>query len=122
MDLNGKRIKIDIMATTLNIDDLLSTMTKAAKKSLSDSWPDIRDLAVSSLRSLAQTLIDIETMQAKGSIDNSQAQLLITMQKNTLKIVLLSEEGLGLLAAENAINAVIDSIETVVSTALGFAL
>jgi hypothetical protein len=44
------------------------------------------------------------------------------MQKNALKTVLLSEKGLGLLAAEAAINSILDAVRTAVNTALGFAL
>ncbi len=44
------------------------------------------------------------------------------MQLNASKAVLLTIEGIGLLAAEAAVNAVLDVIKDSVNTALGFAI
>ena len=106
----------------LDTNDLLKQMVAAASASLSSKWPEIRDLATTQLKQLAQNLADIEVMKLKGSITEEQAQLLIDMQKNTLKIILLTEEGLGLLAVEAAINAVVDVISAPVNKALGWSL
>ncbi len=116
-------IKIKVMAS-LKISDLLNNMAAAAKKSLAKKWPEIQNLATSSFKALAQNLVDIEAMRQEPSpsISEEQANLLIGMQKNTVKMVLLSEEGLGLLAAEAAINAALDSIKDVVNKAIGFAI
>ncbi len=107
---------------TLDVKTLLNQMVEAAKTSLKDKWPAIRDLATSSFKNLAQTVVDIEEMQLRGTITHEQAQLLLNMQKNNLKIALLTEEGLGLLAVEAAINAVLDGIKNTVNTAIGFAI
>jgi hypothetical protein len=108
----------------LKATELLTSMAGAAKTSLAEKWPAIRHLATSSFKALAQNLVDIEKMSLPPSpaISKAQAKLLIQMQKNTIKMVLLSVEGLGLLAAEAAINAAMDAIRTVVNTAIGFAL
>jgi hypothetical protein len=106
----------------LNFNSLLNTMVNAAKGSLAHNWPGISNLATTSLKSLAINLVDIEAMQIAGTIATGQANLLLDMQKNALKTVLLSEEGLGLLAAEAAINAVLDAVKTAVNIALGFVL
>jgi len=47
---------------------------------------------------------------------------MIGIQQNAFKIVLLSEEGLGLLTVEAALNAVLKVIRSAVNTALGFTL
>ena len=106
----------------LNFNSLLNSMLNAAKGSLADNWPGISNLATVSLKTLANNLLEIEKMNIDGTITTPQANLLLDMQKNALKTVLLSEEGLGLLAAEAAINAVLDAVKTAVNTALGFAL
>ena len=51
-----------------------------------------------------------------------EARLLLEMQQNPAKAVLMTVEGLGLLAAEAAINAAINAVRTTVNKALGFAL
>ncbi len=108
----------------LKINELLTDMTNAAKTSLAGKWPAISDVATSSFKSLAQNLVDIEKMSLppSPSISKAQAKLLINMQKNTIKMVLLSEEGLGLLAAEAAINAALNTVKTAVNSAIGFVL
>jgi hypothetical protein len=106
----------------LDFNSLLNSMIDAAKGSLQENWPAISALATTSLKTLAHNLVDIEEMKIEKTITPEQASLLVDMQKNSLKIVLLSEEGLGLLAAEAAINAVLDAVRTAVNTALGFIL
>jgi hypothetical protein len=106
----------------LHFNTLLTDMISAARGSLKQNWPAISALATSSLKTLAHNLIDIEAMTIDGTITPDQANLLLDMQKNALRTVLLSEQGLGLLAAEAAVNAVLDTIKTAVNTALGFAL
>jgi hypothetical protein len=106
----------------LDVDDLLNKMVNASKESLGDNWPAISNLATSSLKSLAQNIVSIEEMKVANTISLAQAQLLLEMQKNTARTVLLTEEGLGLLAAQAAINAAIDVVKVAVNTATGWGL
>jgi len=106
----------------LDLDDLFNKMVGAAKSSLTAQWPAISALATSSLKTLAQNFVDVEAMLAAGTITQAQASLMIAMQKNSLQTVLLSEEGLGLIATQDAINAVIGVVKDSVNTALGFTL
>jgi hypothetical protein len=59
---------------------------------------------------------------AAGRINSQQADLLLDMQKLASRNVLLTMEGLGLLAAEAAINAALDVVKKAVNTALGITL
>jgi hypothetical protein len=107
---------------TLDINGLVNDMVSAAKTSLGTSWPAMDSLAVSSFKTLAQTFINIQTMQAQGTITPEKAGLLFDMQKNAIQTVLLTEEGLGLLAVQNAINAALNTVSAVVDKAIGIAL
>jgi hypothetical protein len=107
---------------TLDFSSLLNQMLQSAKSVLADKWPAVKDIATSSFKTLAQSLVDIEEMRLNGTITEEQACLLLDMHKNTAKIALLSEEIIGIVAAEQAINAAIDSIRSTVNTAIGFAL
>jgi len=106
----------------LNFTSLVNEMIKAAKNSLESNWPAISALATTSIRTIAHNFIDIEQMHIAGTISPEQANLLVDMQLNALRTILLSEKGLGLLAAEAAINSVLDAVRTSVNAALGFAL
>ena len=108
--------------STLDFSSIFNAMLKAAKDSLADKWPAVEELGTSSFKSLAQELIDIEMLRLNNKITDEQARLLLDMNKGTLKIVLLSIEGIGLVAAEEAINAALNAVKNVVNTALGFVL
>ncbi|MFI5152558.1 MAG: hypothetical protein ACHQET_04445 [Chitinophagales bacterium] len=107
---------------SLDMNELLKDMLKAVKKSLEAKWPQVRDLATSEFRKFAQNIEDIKEMKSKGTITLEQARLQLDIQKNSIKTVLLTEEGLGLLAVEAAINAAIDVAKGAVNTVIGWAL
>jgi hypothetical protein len=97
-------------------------MTGAASKSLGDNWRGIEGAAGTALKSLAQNFVDIEKMKLAGMIAEEKASLLVGMQKDALKMVIATEEGLHLLAAEEVINAVIDAVRNTVNKAIGWRL
>jgi hypothetical protein len=103
-----------------------STLAKealaAAKAEVADMWPDVKIYAEAEARKLAQTLVMIEKLKASGKITKRQAEILLDMQKQTSQVVLLTIEGLSLLAAEAAINAAIKSIRDTVNDAIGWKL
>jgi hypothetical protein len=107
---------------TLDVSTLLKDMLGAAKNSLGNKWPKVKDLATNSFKKLSQVLVDIETMKLAGTISNEQASLMLDMEKNTFKIVMLSVEILGILAVEDALNAALKVVKQTVNTAVGFAL
>ena len=107
---------------SIDANELLTEMLKAVKKSLEDKWPQVRDLATSEFRKFSQNIEDIKKMKSNGTITIEQARLQLDIQKNSIKTVLLTEEGLGLLAVEAAINAAIDVIKEAVNKIIGWAL
>ena len=106
----------------LDFNSLINQMIGAASGSLKENWPAIKDMATSSMQTLAQNLVDIEKMKLDGSVTEEKARLMIDMQKSALKTVLLTEEGLGILAAEAAVNAVIGIVRDAANTAIGWKL
>ena len=106
----------------LDTSGLLSGMIDAARGALTDDWPEVRDYAESELRKFTEALTLIERMTAHGSMSPERARLHIDFQKSSMRAVLLTVQGLGVLAVENAINAAIDAVKDTVNTALGFRL
>jgi hypothetical protein len=106
----------------LDANELLEKMLKAVNKSLEDKWPQVRDLARSEFGKFARNIEDIRDMKKRRKITKAQATLQLDIQKNSIKTVLLTEEGLGLLAVEAAINAALDAIRSTVNKAIGWAL
>lgn len=107
---------------SLNFNSLLNDMVNAAKESLGKNWEGIKDVAVTSFKSLAMHLVEIEKMRVEGTITEEKACLLIGMQKDAIKIAIATEKGLSLIAAEAALNAALDVVKNTVNVAIGFAI
>ncbi|MDI6765423.1 MAG: hypothetical protein QME52_01120 [Bacteroidota bacterium] len=97
-------------------------MIDAVRDALDKKVPEIRDYAESEGKKLGECIITIEKMYIEGKISQEQAQLLLDIQKNAMRTVLLTVEGIGILAAEQAINAALNVVKDTVNTALGFTL
>lgn len=106
----------------LDVSSLLSSMLTAAQGSLKTGWATAAPFAKTQFTAIAQQIVDIEAQLAAHSINQQQASLLLDMQKNASRAALMTVEGIGLLAAQNAINAALGAVATAVNGALGFAL
>jgi hypothetical protein len=106
----------------LNVSDLAKSMVGAAKGKLGEHWPEVKEYAKSEARKTAETLALIERLSLTGDINARQAKALLQMQKNSAQAVLLTIEGLGLLAVEAAINAALAAVRETVNGAVGFVL
>ncbi len=60
-------------------------------------------------------------MVEEGKVTDQEAQYLVDQYELSMKSVLLTIEGLGLIATQNAINAAIDVLNSALNTALGAA-
>ena len=107
---------------SINISTLATDMTVAFKKEFSIKWSDTKEFAEAESQKLAQSLSMIEALIVSRSINQEQARLLLNIQRNATLMVLLTIEGLGLLAVEHAINAALGVVKSAVNTALGFEL
>ncbi len=106
----------------LNTAELTKAMLAAFKGQLNAKWPGIRTYGEAEMKKMAQTLAMIEKLSAAGSITPEQARLYVEIQKNSVRMVVLTLEDMGLLAVEAAINAALGAVRKAVNTALGFAL
>lgn len=70
----------------------------------------------------AVTLISPYDEQIDRGATDLQAQALLQIHRNTTQTVLLTIEGLGVIAVENAINAALSAVATAVNKAAGLAL
>ena len=106
----------------IDLSKLLSDMLNAAKGSLGNKWPIAKDYAESEFKKMGEQIISIEKMKLTGDISDEEAKILFSMQASASKAVLLTIEGMGLLAVEAAINAVLKVIKDTVNTAIGVAI
>jgi hypothetical protein len=71
---------------------------------------------------MAESLVMIEKLILTNQINEEQAKLHFQIQRNATRMVLLTIEGLGIIAVEQAINAALDVLKNTVNTALDFTL
>jgi hypothetical protein len=106
----------------LDVGTLATQMLSAALPILKKDAQDAESFAKTEFTKIAQTIVSIGEQVASGQINQQQAGLLLDMQTSASRNVLLTLQGLALLAVEEAINAALDVVKTAVNTALGFAL
>lgn len=106
----------------LDTSKLAQDMLKAAKGALTKAWPEAQAYADMEFIKIAQNLAAIEKMKLTGVITEEKARLQFDIQKNASRAVLLTIEGLGIVAVEQAINAALGVVKDTVNKAIGWAL
>lgn len=107
---------------TLDVGELVKKMFEAFESSLSDKWPEVKEYAETEAKKMAESLVMIEKLLLLEKITEEQAKLHFQIQQNATRMVLLTIEGLGILAVEQAINAALNVLKDSVNTALDFTL
>jgi hypothetical protein len=106
----------------LDVGTLATTMLAAAKGPLEAHWKTVQPFAQTQFKNIAQQIADIEAQLAEGTLTKEQANLLLDMQKNASRAALLAVEGIGILAAQDAVNDALGAISKMVNGALQFSL
>ncbi|WP_266362771.1 hypothetical protein [Tellurirhabdus rosea] len=106
----------------INVQQVGLDMLNAAKTQLGKHFADAKPFAEQAFRQLADNLALITELKVTNQITEEQARLHFEIFKSSTRIVLLTIEGLGVLAVEAAINAALGVVADVVNTAIGFAL
>ncbi len=109
------------MPAALSVGPLVESMVAAARASLGRDWSKARAFAEPQFDNLARSLVSIGDLTVRGTITAPEAAALLEIHKNTTRTVLLTVKGLGLLAAENAINAALGAVRDTVNGAIGVA-
>ena len=77
---------------------------------------------VAEAKKMAETGLQIVEGQATGDINAAQAKILLRMQGNASRSVLTAVETIGMIAAQDAINAALGVVRGAVNKAVGIAL
>lgn len=106
----------------LDAEQLARAMLTAIKPVLKRHWADAKEFAGSESQKMATTLAMIAKLKSSGQLNEQQAAALLEMQKQSMQAVLLAVEGIGLIAAQKAINAALAAVSDAVNGAIGFPL
>ncbi len=106
----------------IDISDILADMLKAAKPVLINQWSETKAYAEMEFKKIAISIAAIEKMKLEQIITEEKARLQLDIQKNSARTVLLTIEGLGIIAVERSINAALGAVKDVVNKAIGWSL
>jgi len=106
----------------IDFEKLIQDMLKAVEGKLINHWSEAKPYAEKEIKSFSENIKLITQLKADKKITEEQAKLYIDIQKSSMRIVLLTIQGLGILAVESAINAAIDVVKSTVNKALGWTI
>ena len=104
----------------IDYGQLVKDMLGIAKDKLETNWNEAKPFAEKEFTAFAENIKLIASLKAEGKINEEQAKLYLDIQKSSMRIVLLTIEGLGLLAVESAINGSINAVKKTVNKAIGW--
>lgn len=103
----------------IDIEKLLKGMLEAASVVLKNHWPKAKDYAENEFRKLLLEAQHIAQLKDDAKITEQEATYLMDLQRNASRAVLLTIEGLGILAVEAAINAALAVVRDTINSAVG---
>lgn len=108
--------------SNIDYNKLLNDMLQEASKILTGYWDETKPYAEKEFKAFLENISLIEKLKLEGKISEERAKLHISMQKNAIRMVLLTIEGLGAIAVENALNAALGIVRDTINTAIGWTL
>ena len=105
-----------------DIDAVVETMLKAAAEPLQKYWKTAEPVAKGEFTKIAQLVEQIATERTTQTITKEDAVDRLEMAKDAAKCALDTQIGLATIAAEDAINAALGSVSSLVNGCIGFAV
>ncbi|MGA2445815.1 MAG: hypothetical protein ABSG50_10360 [Opitutaceae bacterium] len=102
--------------------NLGANMANAASGALVAGGKAAMDYATHEFQQFAEDVDHIQDMLAAGTISPQDAQYYVNLQKMSMQSVLLTIQGLGVLAVQSAITAALGVLSTAIGAALKVAL
>lgn len=105
-----------------DIDAVVKTMLQAAAGPLQKYWKTAEPVAKDEFTKIAQLVQQIATERTTQTITKEDALDRLEMAKEAAKCALDTQLGLATMAAEDAINAALGSVSSLVNGCIGFAV
>jgi hypothetical protein len=106
----------------IDIERLVKQMRGAALNVLKEKYPPIKTYAETEFKKFGETVLMIQQAKLAGEIDQEDARILLEMQKNAMRSVMLTAEGLGGIVVEKAINASLRAVREIINSGIGWKL
>lgn len=109
------------MKFNLDITQVVNDMLQAALPHLLKGGQQASAIASHEFQQYIINIEHIQTMAEEGNVTDQEAQFLVDQYKMSMKALLLTIEGLGVIATQKSINAAIDVLNSALNAALGAA-
>lgn len=110
---------------TVNVDQVLEAVTAAGKQVFADNWGTISTYAETEFKKMSQQMVDIAANVAKHEADASQGytaevgKMLMDMQRLSTVNVLIAMSAMTLVAAQQALNAMLEIVKNTLGGVIG---
>ena len=89
----------------VNVEQLAQQMVAEGRSILGDAWVDARAYAEPELKKIALSVGEIELALQRKEISQEEASIMLDMQKNASRAVLMATKVIGALLAERVVGA-----------------
>ena len=111
-----------VVSDLIDVPKLIDDALGAARNEAGAQFGKVQDVLITNTKQLAVLAADIAEKRLKNQISPAEGDLLLELQKNSIRISLLNVEGVTALAVEATINAVLNVFIAALNTAVGAGL
>jgi hypothetical protein len=122
MSANAGKERAMAQATAVDFNKLLQDIIGAAKTTAAQQFPKIESAVTTGAQQLLVLAEDIDQKKRLNQINDDEASMLLELQHNSQRAMLMAVEGISALAAEAVANAVIKVVADTLNVALGSAI
>lgn len=105
-----------------DFEGTVKEMGKVALPFLKGGAGKAKDYGKAEAEKMARTALMLAEGVAKGQVDEEEARLVLEVQKNASRSILLTIKGLGIVSVENAVNGAMGVLRKSIEKATGIAL
>ena|ERR1700712_1644020 len=106
----------------LDIQEILTDSLKAGKEIAGKAWKDVKPFAEHESRQFAEDVEFLLQLKANGTIDDEELKARLSFLKSGFTNVFLAIKGIGILQAQNLVNAIIGIVSKSVLSAFNISL
>ncbi|WP_423147613.1 hypothetical protein [Rubrolithibacter danxiaensis] len=107
---------------TLNFEKIIQESSAISKEIVGKAWKNLKPYAEHEFCQFAENIEFLTQLKIKNQISDEEFKARIEIQRLSLKNVLLAIEGIGLITAQEVVNAVIGIVSKFVEEALHIAI
>ncbi|MBL7684295.1 MAG: hypothetical protein JNK00_13130 [Flavipsychrobacter sp.] len=105
--------------TNIDMQQIIKDCTVAVKSILGKSWKQFKPYAEHEFKKFTESAEFLAKLKLSGNIDDEELDMRLKMQELSLKNVLLTIAGIGIVAAQDVINALLNIVYGAINAFVG---